>query len=182
MRRRLLGALVAIGIGIVTVACTEAPRPSEALGGACAGDLPARTSPTDYPVAVMHAGGDDLPPVIGEVEWLGGDEPVATVAPRAVHLGRFTVLQVQGVSEVSLRMTDGVAIAEWRVIAISDVSFRSGEAESGSEWSTGNEVSDEVCVPVEDGAWAIRAEITFADDAGRGTFFWRLNVSESPNG
>ena len=59
-------------------------------------DLPPRTSPTDYPVAVLHAAGDDLPPVVGEVEWLGGDEPVATVAPRAVNLQRFTVLQVRG--------------------------------------------------------------------------------------
>ena len=39
-----------------------------------------------------------------------------------------------------------------------------------------------VCVPVEDGAWAIRAEITFADEGGQGTFYWRLNVSESTNG
>ena len=179
MRRHPLGALLAIGI--VAVACTAAPKPSE-LGGGCAGDLPARTSPTDYPVAVLHAGGDDLPPVIDEVEWLGGDEPVATVAPRAVHLERFTVLQVQGVSEVSLRMTDGVSIAEWQVIAIPDAGFRSGETESGTEWSTGNGLGDEVCVPIEDGAWAIRADITFADDAGRGTYFWRLNVSEAPNG
>jgi hypothetical protein len=101
MRRRSLGALIVIAL--MAVACTPAPTPSEADRGACGRDLPERTSPTDYPVAVLHAAGDDLPPVIGEVEWLGGGAPVATVAPRAVHLQRFTVLQVQGVSEVSLR-------------------------------------------------------------------------------
>ena len=180
MRRRPLGALLAVGV--LAVACNQAPTPSAAVGGSCAGDLPARTSPTDYPVAVLHAAGDDLPPVIGEVEWRGDDEPIATVAPRAVHLERFTVLQVQGLREVSLRLTDGVAIAAWQVVAIPEASFRTGETDVGTEWSSGDEVADEVCVPVEDGAWAIRADVTFADDAGRGIFFWRLNVSDSPNG
>lgn len=180
MRRPWLGALLALGTGIV--ACGPARTPSEAPGGACSEDLPARTSPVDYPVAVLHAAGDDLPPVVGEVEWLGGDEPVSTVAPRAVHLQRFTVLQVQGVSEVSLRLTDGVSIGAWQVIAIPDVAFRSGETEAGTEWSGGSEVADQVCVPVTNGSWAIRADVTFADGAGRGTFFWRLNVSGSPSG
>ena len=180
MSRGSLGALLAVGI--LAAACTPTPTVSEAAGGACAEDLPPRTSPTDYPVAVLHAAGDDLPPVVGEVEWLGGEEPVSTVAPRAVHLQRFTVLQVQGLSELSLRVTDGVAIAEWRVTAIPDAGFRSGDVEGGTEWGTGSEVADVVCVPVEDGAWAIRADITFADDAGQGTFYWRLNVSESTNG
>jgi hypothetical protein len=180
MRRRWLVALLALGI--TAPACTPAPSPSEAVGGVCGEDLPPRTSPTNYPVAVLHAAGDDLPPVVDEVEWLGGDEPVATVAPRAVNLQRFTVLQVQGLSEVSVRMTDGVAIASWRVIAIPDVDFRSGEVESGTEWATGSDVTEVACVPVEDGAWAIRADITFADDGGSGTFYWRLNVSESPRG
>ena len=180
MRRRSLGALLAVGI--LAAACTPTPTASEAAGGACAEDLPPRTSPTDYPVAVLHAAGDDLPPVVGEVEWLGGDEPVSTVAPRAVHLQRFTVLQVQGLAELSLRMTDGVAVAAWHVSAIPDVDFRSGDTEGGTEWSSGTEVTDLICVPVADGAWAIRADITFADDGGQGTFYWRLNVSESTNG
>jgi hypothetical protein len=180
MRRRWLGALLALGI--VASACTQAPSPSEAVGGACGEGLPARTSPTDYPLAVLHAAGDDLPPVVDEVEWLGGDEPISTVAPRAVHLQRFTVLQVQGLSELSLRMTDGVTIAGWRVTAIPDVDFRSGDVESGTEWDSGSEVTEVVCVPVEDGSWAIRADITFADDAGSGTYYWRLNVSGSPSG
>lgn len=180
MRRRSLGALVAVAI--VAVACTPSPSPSEAAGGACADDLPPRTSPTDYPVAVLHAAGDDLPPVVAEVEWLGGDEPVATAALRAVHLQRFTVLQVQGISELSLRMTDGVSVAGWRVTAIPDGRFRAGEVEGGTEWSAESRVTDLVCVPVQDGSWAIRADVTFADEAGQGTFYWRLNVSESPNG
>ncbi len=180
MSRRSLGALLAVGI--MAAACTPTPTASEDPGGACAEDLPARTSPTDYPVAVLHAAGDDLPPVVGDVEWLGGDEPVSTDPPRPVHLERFTVLQVQGLSEFSLRMTDGVAIAGWRVTAIPDAGFRSGDDEGGTEWSSGSEVTELVCVPVEDGAWAIRAEITFADEGGQGTFYWRLNVSESTNG
>ena len=180
MRRRSLGALLALGV--VAVACAPAPAPSQTAGGACAEGLPPRTSPTDYPVPVLHAAGDDLPPVVGEVEWLGGDEPVATVAPRAVNLQRFTVLQVEGLADVSLRMSDGVSIATWQVTAIPDVSFRAGDLDGGTEWSSGRDVSDLVCVPITDGAWAIRADITFADDAGSGTFFWRLNVSESQNG
>jgi hypothetical protein len=182
MRGRWLGPILAVGILATACTPTPTPTPSEDAGGACVEDLPVRTSPTDYPVAVLHAAGDDLPPVIGEVEWLGGDEPVSTVTPRAVHLQRFTVLQVQGLSELSLRMTDGVAIAAWRVTAIPDVDFRSGDVASGTEWGSGSGVTDVVCVPVENGAWAIRADITFGEDAGRGTFYWRLNVSESPNG
>ena len=180
MRRRSLGALIALGG--VAAACAPALAPSPTAGGPCVEGLPARTSPTDYPAAVLHAAGDDLPPVVGEVEWLGGDEPVATVAPRAVHLQRFTVLQVQGRAEVSLRMSDGVSIAAWQVTAISDISFRAGDLDGGTEWSSGREVTDVVCVPITDGAWAIRADITFADGDGSGTFFWRLNVSDSPNG
>ena len=181
MSRRSLGALLAVCIA--AAGCTAQPTPSEtAGGGACPEDLPPRTSPVDYPVAVLHAAGDDLPPVVGEVEWLGGDAPVATVAPRAAHLERFTVLQLQGSSEVSLRMTDDVSIAAWQVTATPDGSFRAGETEEGTDWGSGSEVTDLICVPIEDGAWAIRADITFADDAGRGTFYWRLNVSESPNG
>jgi hypothetical protein len=182
MRGRWLGPILAIATLVGACTAPPAPTPSEAVGGACGENLPPRTSPTDYPVAVLHTAGDDLPPVVGEVEWLGGDEPVSTVAPRAVHLQRFTVLQVQGVSELSLRMTDGVAIAGWRVTVIPDVDFRSGDVEGATEWGSGSEVTDVVCVPVDDGAWAIRADITFADDAGSGTFYWRLNVSESPNG
>ena len=180
MRRRSLGALLAVGM--MAGACTPAPAPSETAGGACAQDLPPRTSPTDYPVAVLHAAGDDLPPVVGEVDWRGGNEPVATAAPRAVELQPFTVLPVRGLSEVSLRMSDGVSIAAWQVKAIGDVSFRAGDVLDGTEWSSGREETDLVCVPISDGAWAIRADITFADDGGRGTFYWRLNVSESPSG
>jgi hypothetical protein len=179
MRRSSLGALAAVVIGVAAVACSPATAPSESTRAACAADLPPRTSPTDYPVAVLYAAGDDLPPVIGDVEWSGGDAPVATSAPRPVHLGRFTVLQVRGSSEVSIRMTDGVSIAAWDVTAIPEVSFRAGEIDGGAEWSSGREVTDLVCVPIVDGEWAIRAEITFADDGGRGTFYWRLNVSES---
>ena len=174
-------SLVAIlAVGVVVAACT--PGPSQTAGGACAEGLPARTSPTDYPVAVLHAAGDDLPPVVGDVEWLGGDEPVATVASRAAHLQRFTVLQVRGLTEVSLRMSDGVSIAAWQVTAIPDVAFRAGDLDAGTEWSSGREVTDMVCLPITDGAWAIRADITFANDGGRGTYHWRLNVSESANG
>lgn len=180
MGRRSFGALLAVCI--VAVGCTPQPTPSEADGGACAEDLPLRSSPTDYPVAVLHAAGDDLPPVVGEVEWLGGEEPVATAAPRGAHLERFTVLQVQGLSEISLRVSDSVSIAAWRVLAIPDTTFRAGDTEGGTEWGSGSELTDLVCVPIEDGAWAIRADITFADDAGHGTFYWRLNVSESPTG
>ncbi len=182
MRRSSLGALAAIVIGVVGVACSPATAPSESTGAACASDLPPRTSPTDYPVAVLYAAGDDLPPVVGDVEWSGGDAPVATTAPRAVHLQRFTVLQVRGSSEVSIRMTDGVSISAWQVTAIPEVSFRAGEVEGGAEWSGGTEVTDLVCVPIADGEWAIRAEITFADDGGTGTYYWRLNVSESVTG
>ena len=179
MRARLLGALlVAV---VAAVGCTPAPSPSEAAGGSCAEDLPPRTSPTDYPVAVLHAAGDDLPPVVGEVEWLGGEAPVATVPPRPVNLERFTVLQVRGLSEISIRMSDGVAIAAWRVAAIPDAGFRAGDIAGGRAWGSGTETTDLVCLPIRDGAWAIRADITFDGDEGHGTFYWRLNVSDSPS-
>ena len=38
------------------------------------------------------------------------------------------------------------------------------------------------CVPLADGEWAIRAGLTFADGRGEGTFYWRLNVTESASG
>jgi hypothetical protein len=178
MVRRSLVAILAAGV--VAAACS--PAPSHTPGVACVEGLAPRTSPTDYPVAVLHAAGEDLVPVVGEVEWLGGDEPVATVAPRAAHLQRFIVLQVQGLSEVSLRMSDGVSIAAWQVTAISDIAFRAGDLDAWTEWSSGGAVTDVVCLPITDGAWAVRADITFANDDGRGTYYWRLNVSESANG
>lgn len=180
MGRQWLAVLVAVALG--SGACSPAPSTTERLGGACAEDLPPRSSPTRFPVAILHVAGDDLPPVLGEIEWLGGDDPVATAAPRAVHLERFTVFQVRDAAEISLRMTDGVSIAGWRVTAIADTEFRAGDVASGVEWSAGDEVSDLVCVPIVDGAWAIRADLRFAEDGGRGTFYWRLNVAGSPNG
>jgi hypothetical protein len=178
MRRHRLAALLIVGIA--AAACTPSPTASEPGGGACAPDLPERTSPTDYPVAVLHVRGDDLPPVIGEVEWLGGDEPVATAAPLAVSLERFTVLQIPGAAEFSLRMTDGVSVAEWRVDALPAPGFRAGDLETATELSSGSEAAELICVPVEDGEWAIRATLTFADGNGSGTFYWRLNVGASP--
>jgi len=177
MRRHDLAALLTVGI--VAAACAPSPTASEPGGGACAPDLPERTSPTDYPVAVLHLRGDDLAPVIGEVEWLGGDEPVATTAPRAVSLERFTVLQVPDASEFSLRMTDGVSIAEWRVDALPATGFRAGDLETATELSSGSEATELICVPVEGGEWVIRATLTFTDGTGSGTFYWRLNVGAS---
>jgi len=178
MRRQALAALLTVGMA--AAACTPAPTASESVGGACAPELPERTSPTDYPVAVLHVRGDDLPPVIGEIEWLGGDEPVATTAPLAVNLERFTVLQVPDASEFSLRMTDDVSIAEWRVDALPAARFRAGDFESATELSSGDEATELICVPVEGGEWAIRATVTFADQGGSGTFYWRLNVGATP--
>jgi hypothetical protein len=178
MRGGWLGALIAVAL-LVTACTDRMPQPSEASGGAC-GDLPPRTSPTDFPVAVLHVAGDDVPPVVGEVEWLGGREPVATAAARAIHLERFTVLQATGASELSLRLSDGVSIAEWQVDAIPNDAFRRGDLDDGESWSTGSEPSEIVCVPITDGAWLIRADVTFADDAGRGVYYWRLNVEGSP--
>ena len=176
-----LGLLV--GVLLTAAACTTtSPEPS-AVAGACSEDLPPRTSPTDYPLAVMYIGGNDLPPVVGEVEWLGGEEPISTTAPRAVHLQRFTVLQARGQSELSLRMSDGVAISAWTVDVLSGAQFRSGNLESDRvRWSEGSDPTEVVCVPIQDGDWAVVADITFADDAGSGTYYWRLNVSEAPSG
>jgi hypothetical protein len=168
-------------VALTLAGCATAMPSSPAAAPACASDLPSRTSPTDYPVAVLYVAGDDLPPVVGEVEWLGGDSPVSHEPPRAVHLERFTVLQADGQSEVSLRMSDAVGISAWTVDAVSDERFRAGDLDSDRvRWSEGDEPTDLVCVPVQDGEWTIIAEVTFADDAGRGTYYWRLNVSQTP--
>ena len=181
-------SVVGLAVAALTLAAcpaAPAPTPSAAAEGPCSSELPPRTSPTDYPVAVLFVAGDDLPPVVGEVEWLGGDEPVSFEPPRAAHLERFTVLQTQGQAEVSLRMSDTVRIEAWTVDAVPETRFRTGNYESDRvRWSEGEgegeEAVDVACIPVQDGQWAIIADVTFADDAGSGTYFWRLNVSQTP--
>ena len=181
MRRRLL---VGLTTGALTLAgCGPGPdaSPSDPAASPCSSELPPRTSPIDVPVAVLYVAGDDLPPVVGDVEWLGGDEPMVHEPARPVHLQPFTVLQAQGQADISLRMTDGVRIAGWTVDAVPDGSFRSGDLEAGRvRWSEGNDPTDIVCIPARDGEWAIIADLTFADDAGNGTYYWRLNLSQTP--
>jgi len=180
VRRRLAIALA--GLLVLLAACASAPDPS-VLADECSSELPARTSPVDYPVAILHVAGDDLAPVVGEVEWLGAGEPVATTAPRPVHLERFTVLQTQGHSHASLRMTDDVAIETWRIDALPLAAFRAGDLETGRvRWIEGDGPTEVICVPISDGEWAIVGDLTFADDAGSATFYWRLNVIEAPSG
>lgn len=175
-------AIALVALLLALAACTGSPEPS-AVADDCAVDLPARTSPIDYPVAVLHVAGDDLAPVVGDVEWLGGDEPIATSAARPVHLERFTVLQTRGHAHASLRMTDGVAIAAWNVDALPLKGFRAGDLETGRvRWSEGSESAEVVCVPLSEGEWAIVADVTFADDAGSATFYYRLNVIEAASG
>jgi hypothetical protein len=173
-------AAVALIIGGCAQSPAPSPSPSEGVAAAC-GVLPPRTSPTEFPVAVLYVRGDDLPPVIGEVEWLGGAEPVTNEPRLQVHLERFTVLQTQGQAEVSVRMSDGVQIASWTVDAVPAGAFRAGDLDSGRVRLTeGSGPTGLVCVPVQDGAWLIIAEVTFADDAGAGTYYWRLNVTGTP--
>jgi hypothetical protein len=183
MRRRRFGIALVPAVLVATAACAPVSSPSPSVAGACSADLPPRTSPTDYPVAVLFLAGNDVPPIVHEVEWVGGAEPVATTDPRPAHLARFTVIQARGESNISVRMTDGVEIASWTVDAIPNATFRAGNEESGSvTWSEGSGPTALVCVPIADGEWAIRARLTFADDAGGGTFYWRINVAESPAG
>ena len=177
-----------LALAVLTLAgCTAAPAPasssptSSPTSGPCTGDLPPRTSPTDFPVAVLHVAGDDLPPVVGDVEWLGAASDVAHQPARPVHQERFTVLQARGQAEVQLRMSDDVRIAAWTIDAVPDGQFRSGDLESDRvRWSEGDDPTDLVCIPVQDGRWAVIAEVTFADDAGGGTYYWRLNLSQTP--
>jgi len=182
VRRGSLAGLTAVAL--MLAGCGPGPdaTPSEPAASPCSSELPARTSPVDVPVAVLYVAGDDLPPVVGDVEWVeGSEEPVIHEPARPVHLQRFTVLQAQGQADISMRMTDGVRIAGWTVDAVPDRSFRSGDLESGRvRWSEGDEPTDAVCIPARDGEWAIIATLTFADDAGHGTYFWRLNVSQTP--
>ena len=177
----LLLALVACSAGPAPTETATAP-PSEAAA-ACDQDLPPRTSPTDYPLAVLGVGDEDLVPVVGEVEWLGDGEPVTYAPPRAVHLERFVVIQPSGELQVTLRMSDGVAMGAWTVDVVPGGQFRSGDLDSDRvRWSEGSEETRVVCLPVQDGEWAVIADITFADGGGRGTYYWRLNISETPGG
>ena len=170
-------------LACAVAACTATPTPTEPSADACRQDLPPKTSPTDFPVGVLYVSGDDLPPVIGEVEWLGGESIVTHEPPRAVKLERFIVLQARGESRVSLRMTDGVQIASWTVDALPEGTFRAGDFDSGRvRWSEGAEETSVVCVPVQDGQWALIADVTFADGEGHGTYYFRLNISETPAG
>jgi hypothetical protein len=187
MRRRSFAWLTVIPFVVAACAAapaptpTPAPTPSEPAADACEQDLPLQTSSAGFPFGVLYVNGDDLTPVVGELEWLGGDRPVTYKPPRAVNLERFTVLQAQGPVEVSLRMTDGVELSAWTIDAVPDGKFRSGDLESERErWSEGDEATTVVCVPVRDGHWAVIADVTFADDAGHGTFYWRLNISATP--
>lgn len=177
---RWVAALLGLSIGMIACSASvdpsATPNPSP-TAASCEASLPARTSPVDYPVAVLYAAGDDLPPVIGEVRWSGGAEPVATTAPRSVHLERFTVLPVVGVEAVSIRMTDGVLLDAWTIDAIPADAFRASGSEEGTPWAAGSSSTALICVPVVDGQWVVRGELTFADGEGRGTFYWRLNVS-----
>jgi hypothetical protein len=175
------GSLLGTALLALILAGCATPVPSWQPAAPCTSDLPPRTSPTDYPVGVLYVGGDDLPPVVGEVEWLGGDSPVSHLPPRDVQLERFSVLQVEGLTDVSVRMTDGVRIAAWAIDAVPDNRFRSGDVESDRvRWSEGDEPTDVVCLPVQDGDWAIIADLTFTDDAGSGTYYWRLNINATP--
>ena len=176
-------SFVAAALVALTIAGCGSPAPSASQGpdGPCTADLPLRTSPTDYPLAVLYVAGDDLPPVVGAVEWLGDAEPVRFEPPRPIHLERFTVLQTEGQAEISLRMSDGVRIARWQVDAVPDGLFRSGDLETDLiRWAEGSDPADVVCIPIRDGDWGIIADVTFADDGGHGTYYWRLNVTETP--
>lgn len=181
MRRASFFAGAAV-VAMTLAGCgTTTPSASQAVLSPCTDDLPARTSPTDYPLAVLYVAGEDLPPVVGDLEWLGEEEPVTVAPARPVHQLNFTVLQARGQPEVSLRMTDGVRIAAWQVDAIPDRLFRAGDLETDRvRFADGTGPTDVVCVPLRDGAWAIVADITFADDGGSATYYWRLNVSETP--
>ena len=180
-----------LALTLAIAGCNGGPAPSGPVGsggasppstGNCRGDLPLRTSPIDVPVAVLFVNGEDLPPVVGEVEWRGDGEPVAYEPARAIHLERFTVLQTEGQAEVSMRMSDGVEIAAWTVDAVPVSRFRGGDFETDRQrWSEGQgESTDQVCIPLSNGSWGVIATVTFADDAGSGTFYWRLIVTEVP--
>lgn len=176
-------SVVAVAAVLLTIAGCGTPNasPSPSAQTACSADLPARTSPTDYPLAVLYVAGEDLPPLVDVLEWHGDGEPVVIEPARPIHLQNFTVLQARGQPEVSLRMTDGVRIASWQVDAIPDGLFRAGDFETDRiQWAEGDGPTDLVCIPIVDGSWAIVADITFADDAGSATYYWRLNISETP--
>ena len=103
--------------------------------------------------------------------------------PGAIHLERFTVLQAQG------HLRGLAAHDRWRrhrrrgtSTAIPDVAFRSGDIEGGTEWSSGSEVTDLVCVPVAGRRLGHPRRHHVRRRWRHGTFYWRLNVSESPNG
>lgn len=189
--RPLRGGPLAITAVVLLAACGGGPPPSSTVPAsagaseapAACGGLPPRTSEeTDFPFPALHVNGDDLPPVVGGVRWTGDGDLVEHEPTRPVHLQVFTVLQARGQTEISLRMTDGVEIAAWRVDVVPASRFRIGDFETDrSTWSEGEGPTDLVCVPVTEGSWGVIGEITFADGAGSGTYYWRLNLTDVPN-
>jgi hypothetical protein len=180
--RRASPIWVALLVAVIAgCAASPQPSPSAAADDPCRSDLPPRTAPTDFPVAVLYVNGDDLPPVVGPVDWTGGDEPATNEPVLPVHMERFTVLQTRGQSAVSIRMSDDIRIAAWTVDAVPAGGFRVGDLDTGRvRWSEGGEETGVACVPIQDGSWLLIGEVTFADGAGSGTYYWRLNVLETP--
>lgn len=179
-------ALIALAVFAVTSGCGNASTSNDAsssdASGPCAPDLPERPADTDFPVPILHVNGDDVPPVLGDVEWTGPDGEVIVNEPqRPAHLERFTVLQAVNQTDVSIRLSDDAEIAAWSIDAVPANTFRIGDLETDRRsWSEGEGPTSLVCVPVENGSWAVIGTITYADGAGSGTFYWRLNIVGAP--
>lgn len=187
-RRSAATALVLVALAVVaaTSGCGSASTSNEASSpdetAPCDADLPERPADTDFPVPILHVNGDDVPPVLGDVEWTGPDGEVIVNEPeRPAHLERFTVLQAVNQTDVSIRLSDGAEIEAWSIDAVPANTFRIGDLETDRrDWSEGTGPTSLVCVPVENGSWAVIGTITYAGDAGSGTFYWRLNIVGAP--
>lgn len=152
----LIAALTLAGCGSDAAEVGCAPLPEQAAASA-----------EGEPDALLWTGDEDLPAIAG-------------VDQADLRQARFIVANVSSQDGLLLHLTNGARIADWEVFASDAMAFRTGRDDGElATWTEGApaEPVESVCVVPQPGDWLVEADVTFADDAGSGAYFWRLIVS-----